>query len=163
MRRCPRFALGSALCLSLVGLSAAIAGSQLTVGDFALKMALAMKLTAPEGGFNAESATAALRDAGVVLKGDFDSELNEGGLVQALNQVGLKLTTSSPDRIVSEPRADKILRAFEGNLAEARGVFRGKLLCKGGSNDGGKCRQDSQCPGGQCLPAPRKHASEAEP
>lgn len=109
MKRILGFALGLMLCTGL----AVAADSPFTVGDFAVKMAKAMDLAAPEEGFNADSALTALRDAGVELKGDLGGELKEAELVQVLEQLGLDVTTSNPDRVVSSDRADSILSAFD--------------------------------------------------
>jgi len=117
MKRIFGFALGSVLCLALAGVAATAADLDYTVGDFAVTMATTMNLTVPQAGFNAETATAALREAGVVVKGDLKSALKEADVVNALSQLGLNLTTGNPDRSVSQSRADQILKAFDGALA----------------------------------------------
>jgi hypothetical protein len=138
MKRIFGLALGSVLCLALAGVAATAADSQYTVGDFAVQMAAAMNLAVPNGGFNAETATNALREAGVVLKGDPKSELKEADIVAALSQLGLNLTTTSPDRNVSQARADQILKAFDGVLTTESTSDKGNNPPGGGFGRGGK-------------------------
>lgn len=136
MKRIFGFALGSVLCLALAGVAAMAA--DYTVGDFAVKMATTMNLTAPQGGFNAETAAVALREAGVVLKGELKGELKEADVVAALSQLGLNLTTTTPDRNVSQARADQILKAFDGILATESTSDKGNNPPGGGFGRGGK-------------------------
>ena len=117
MKQGARFMLGLVLGVALAGLAATAAEPDYTVGDFAVAMATTMNLAAPPEGFNAETAATALREAGVVVKRDLKSALNEADVVNALGQLGLNLTTGNPDRSVSQSRADQILKAFDGVLA----------------------------------------------
>ena len=113
--------LGFALYLTLsASLSAAAdppAAPEYTLGDFAVAMATTMRLALPQGGFSAETATAALHEAGIVLKGDSRSALTEADVVSALGQLGLKLTTGNPGRSVPESRAVQIFKALDGAVA----------------------------------------------
>jgi hypothetical protein len=60
----------------------------------------------------AVGAIAALKNAGVEIDGDLDSELTEAAVVDALNQLGLNLTTSIPDGTVSQATANQLLANF---------------------------------------------------
>jgi hypothetical protein len=149
MKRIFGFALGSVLCLALAGVAATAADSDYTVGDFAVTMATTMNLTVPQAGFNAETAAAALREAGVVVKGDLKSALKESDVVNALSQLGLNLTTGNPDRSVSQSRADQILKAFDGALTPGvESSDHGNDPPGGGFGRGGK-KQSSPSDGGR--------------
>ena len=138
MKRLAGFALGTVLCLALASGTMA-AEKNFTVGDFAVQMAAAMKLEAPQGGFDAKTASVALREAGVVLEGDLAKALQEDDVVGALSQLGLTLTTSTPDRAVSQTRAADILKTFDGVFAtEASTSDKGNNPPGGGFGRGGK-------------------------
>jgi hypothetical protein len=117
MRKVLGFALCSVLALPLPAVESTTPGPEYTLGDFAVAVATTIRLAVPQGGFSAESATAALREAGISLEGDSKSALTEADLVKALGQLGLKLTTENPRRHVPEARAVQILKVLEGTVA----------------------------------------------
>jgi hypothetical protein len=133
MKRVLEFALCSVLSVSSSVISGAAADPEYTLGDFAVAMATTMRLAVPQDGFNSETATAALREAGIVLKGDSRSALTEADVVSALGQLGLKLTTGNPGRSVPESRAVQILKVLDGAVAAgAESSDRGGQLPTGG-------------------------------
>ena len=112
MKKIVGFAAGVILCLPLVGLTTMVADSEYSVGEFAVSLANSLDLKAPPAGFDAASAALALREAGVEIGGDLKGELREADMVDALNQLGLNVMTSTPGDAVSQTKANQILKAY---------------------------------------------------
>ena len=112
MKKVVGFVAGLVLCLPLVGIAAMVTDSAYTVGEFAVVLASSLDLAPPEEGFDSETALATLNAAGVALDQDPDAALTEAAVVDALNQLGLNVTTSSPDTAVSRSTANQVLASF---------------------------------------------------
>jgi hypothetical protein len=98
---------------ALIGLALGIASPAAagdgvyTVGDLAVRLAYDLRLeTQGEG---ADIASAALVSKGVTIAGDLGRPLREKELTEILNQLGLRLTTSRPDRPVEAAKVDRLL------------------------------------------------------
>ena len=78
-----------------------------TVGDLAVRLAHDLRLKMQGDG--ADVASAALTAAGVTISGDLGRPLREKDLTEILNQIGLHLTTSRPERPVEEARLNRLL------------------------------------------------------
>ena len=111
MKKIIGFAVGVILCLPLVGITANLDAAHYNLGEFVVDLAGTLNVDS-EGDLDAEAAIAALKNAGVEIDGDLDSELTEAAVVDALNQLGLNLTTSIPDGTVSQATANQLLANF---------------------------------------------------
>jgi hypothetical protein len=92
----------------------------LTVGDLAVRLAgeMALKPSGPD----AEAARQALAGAGVQVGGDLQRTLREKDVADILNQLGLHLTTSKPDRPVDGTKVDRLFDlVFQGTGTENKG------------------------------------------
>jgi hypothetical protein len=98
--------------------SAAVAVSE-SVGGFAVRMATALQLPGPRGGFTAETAAAALWQVDVKVQLALSKPLTEADVTNALSQIGFALRTDEPDRFVSSSRADTIVSTFVNSAAVA--------------------------------------------
>jgi hypothetical protein len=88
--------------------SPAAAGDDVyTVGELAVRLAHDLRLQMQGDG--ADVASAALTAAGVTVSGDLARPLREKELTEILNQLGLHLTTSRPERAVEEAKLDRLL------------------------------------------------------
>lgn len=110
--------------LMLAGSAAVIAApaeeAPATVGDLAVRLAGEMQLK-PEGP-DAEAARAALAAAGVQVTGDLARTLREKDVTEVLNQLGLRLTTSQPDRTVDRTKIGRLLDlVFQAPATEGAG------------------------------------------
>ena len=183
MKRILGLALGSVLCMAVVG-AAVAADANYTVGDFAVNLA---KMVTHRADFTPEAAAAYLEELGVELEGDLSSPVSEAEFVEALNQLGLNLTTSNPQREVAEPHADQVFQLFDrsdtlfsselfklcqdaGQLSNTPCVTDadcigpgGDGFCEivpsivcigGGPNNGQNCVSNADCPGGRCKIPP---------
>jgi len=101
--------LGLSLGLAATGGLAAADDSAdvYTVGELAVRLAQDLRVDLPTE--SAEAATAALASAGVTISGDLTRQLREKDLTEILNQLGLHLTTSKPERPVDEVRLSRLL------------------------------------------------------
>ncbi len=112
MKKVVGFVVGLILCLPLVGITAMVTDSTYTVGEFAVVLANSLDLAPPAEGFDSETALATLGEAGVALDRDAGAALTEAAVVDALNQLGLNVTTSSPGATVSQSTANQLLASF---------------------------------------------------
>lgn len=92
-----------------------IAGS-ISLGDFAVRVAQALKLPAPPTGFTPESAVPAIQTRGVTLRPELSSPLTEADAVALLNALGYKIRTQTPSRVVSGERAEILIETFLNDL-----------------------------------------------
>lgn len=124
MRKVLRAFVGAALSLCLVGALAVAGtakspkGASITNGDFAVKLVEAMRMKAPQGGFNQASAMDALAAIGVKL-GNASEPLTEARLVGALAALGVSVRSSDPARSVMTDKADRVLSTFGRELTKA--------------------------------------------
>ncbi len=105
----------SVAVLSLQPLSLAVASSaepEYTVGEFAIDLA---KMITNKADFSAEEAAGYLKQVGVVLPGTLDSSVSEADLVDMLNQVGVHVGTSNPERTVAADTAGRLFQMFDRN------------------------------------------------
>jgi len=106
-----RFAAIVGLALGMAASGALTAADRtptvFTVGDLAVR--LAQDLRVDLQGEGASAASAALVSAGVTISGDLNRPLREKDVTEILNQLGLHLTTSKPERAVDEVRLGRLL------------------------------------------------------
>ena len=165
-----------ALCSFLLsGTVVASEKQDLTVGDLAVNLT---KLITHRADVEAADAVALLQALGVELPADLEARVSEAGLVDALQQIGVRLTTSNPDRMVSSDDAGRVFSMFDRNdslfSSEAFKLCKGgadnqntpcvtdadclggycqtlqSIKCQGGGNNEGSCMSDADCPGGTC-------------
>jgi hypothetical protein len=98
-------ALGIAACGVLQ--AADVGAAAYTVGDLAIRLAHDLRVEVSAEG--ADVASAALVSAGITISGDLTRPLREKDLIDVLNQLGLHLSTSKPDRTVDEVRLGRLL------------------------------------------------------
>ena len=118
----------SALALLMAGSLATAspapgAPTPISVGDFVLLYAKAVQLSLPPQA-TVETACAALKAAGE-LKGvdlSLDRGLTHGDLVRIGRAGGLKITSSTPDRVLDRTEAEMFLSSFSGILAARSGA-----------------------------------------
>ncbi len=172
----------SATMLCLFPMSMAVASSaapEYTIGEFAVDLA---KMITNKSDFSAEEAAGYLKQVGVELPGTLDSRVSEEYLADVLNQVGLHVGTSNPERTVAADTAGRLFQMFDPNDA----LFAGELFktcqtgdgephqcitdadcapghpctvvqsikCHNGPNDGAPCMNDGDCPMGMCKIPP---------
>lgn len=164
------------LCLVPMGMAvASSAGTDYTVGDFAVNLA---KMITQKSAIEPTDAVVFLDKLGVELHGELDSQVSEQAMTDAFNQLGVSLTTSNPERTVTAQKAGHVFQMFDRNDqlfssesfrlckggagnqnspcisdADCDGGFCQELQsirCKQGPNDGETCMTDSDCPGGVC-------------
>lgn len=85
---------------------------QITVGEFLIQVALALKLQAPQGGFTAESASFALRGKGVAVDTAPATMLTEADAVKVLDGLGYRVETKTPSRTVNDQQARLLITTF---------------------------------------------------
>jgi len=129
-------------------LSVVVASSdepEFTVGEFAVSLA---NMITNKSDFAAQEAAAYLHEVGVELSGDLDSEVTEQDLAEVLNQMGLRVGTSSPERIVTDETADHLFQMFDRNDT----LFTGELFrtCQQGDGEPQQCVTDADCKSGTC-------------
>ena len=88
------------------------ASTTLSLGEFAVKVAAALKLEAPPTGFTPESAAWGLLQRGIRLRAELTSPLTEADAVLILNGLGYKVRTETPSRVMSAERAHLLLETF---------------------------------------------------
>jgi hypothetical protein len=140
----------SVAVFSLLPLSLAVASSaepEYTVGEFAVDLA---KMITNKADFSAAEAAGYLEQVGVELPGTLDSTVSEEELVDVLNQVGVHVSTSNPERTVAADTAGRLFQMFDSNDA----LFAGELFktCQTGDGEPHQCITDSDCaPGHPCT------------
>jgi len=83
-----------------------------TLGDFLVKAATQMKLPAPATGFTPESAAWAMLQKGVRARPELGAPLVEGDMASMLTQLGYRVRTSTPSRVMTRERVDAVLSVF---------------------------------------------------
>jgi len=139
----------SAAVLCLFPVSMAVTSSaapEYTVGDFAVNLA---KMITQKSEIEPEDAVTFLGKLGVELQGELDSRVSEQALTEAFNQLGLSLTTSSPDRTLTAQKADHVFQMFDRNDT----LFAGELFktCQTGSGEPHQCITDADCADGHAC------------
>ncbi len=84
----------------------------MTLGEFAVKAASTLKLTAPAGGFTPESAAWALVARGVKLRPELSSPLVEQDAITLLAGLGYKVRTTTPSRVMTQDRVNILIETF---------------------------------------------------
>jgi hypothetical protein len=142
-----RAVAGLVACFFLLsGAAMASEAQDLTVGDLAVSLT---KLITHKTDVQTEDAVAYLQAIGVELPADLDARVSEAAMVDALQQIGVRLTTSNPDRTVSDADAGRIFRMFDRNDS----LFSSELykVCNvqgDGTGEPRPCVTDSDCEGG---------------
>ena len=84
----------------------------LVLGDFLMRVAGALQLPPPEGGFKPDSAAFALRGKGIGVRGEMTTRVTEADVVTILNGLGYRVRTTTPSRVVDEARAGLLITTF---------------------------------------------------
>jgi len=84
----------------------------ITVGEFLVQVATALKLQAPQGGFAPDSASFALVGKGVQIETPAASLLTEGDAVKVLDALGYRVVTRTPSRTVNDQQAKLLIATF---------------------------------------------------
>lgn len=84
----------------------------ITIGEFLVHVATALKLQAPQGGFNPESASFALRGKGVQIDTAPTAMLTEADTVKVLDGLGYRVVTKTPSRTVNDQQAKLLIETF---------------------------------------------------
>jgi len=108
--------------------------SDYTVGDLAVRMAHDLGIAAPE--VKPVDASAALAARGITITGDLTRPLLEKDVTEILNQLGLNLTTSRPERRVDEVKVGRLLDLVLGAVG-AEGAGGVSTSDRGNSPPGG--------------------------
>jgi hypothetical protein len=90
----------------------AVPARTITVGEFVVQVAAALKLPAPQGGFNPESAAFALRGKGVQIETPAAAVLTEADAVKVLDALGYRVVTKTPSRTVNDQQAKLLIETF---------------------------------------------------
>ena len=132
IKRIGTIAAAAALCLAFV--TPAVAASDITVGDFVQRLAMAKGLA----GTDARVANVALRGIGVRLPGDlnFANRLTEGDVAVISRAAGLNVRTSNPLNDFSDQQADMFFISFKGDLGGDGNGTRSHTNPGGGSGPG---------------------------
>jgi len=111
--RCGATAVAVAL---VVAVAAPAIAANITVGEFVQRVAIVKNLDA----IDARVATDSLRTAGVRLPADLDlnAQLTESHVVAISRALGLRLTSSNPDRIFESDQVDSYFVAFGSELVD---------------------------------------------
>ncbi len=88
------------------------ADAPIPVGEFLVKVATALGLPAPAGGFTPQNAGAILGSAGIVVQTDPAAPLTEADAVKVMTDLGYRVVTGTPSRTVSAARADLLVKTF---------------------------------------------------
>ena len=84
----------------------------ITVGEFLVQVATALKLQAPHGGFAPDSASFALRGKGAQIETPAASLLTEADAVKVLDALGYRVVTKTPSRTVNDQQAKLLIATF---------------------------------------------------
>jgi hypothetical protein len=108
-----------------------------TVGEFIQQLASTTGLTATD----AQTATLALAEVGVRLPEDlvYDDQLTEGDVIKLSRAMGLRVTTSRPDRYFDQKQVDLFFASFGDELSSAD------------DNTSTSTRDDCAIPSGDCT------------
>ena len=111
--RCGATAVAVALA---VAVAAPAFAANVTVGEFVQRVAIVKNLDATDGLVASES----LRATGVRLPADLDlnAQLTESHVVAISRAVGLRLTSSNPDRVFESDQVDSFFVAFGSELVD---------------------------------------------
>ncbi len=110
-------------------------GQEVTLGDFTVRLAAALQLPGPRGGFIPESAAAALWKVGVRVRPEFRKPLTESDVTSTLSQIGFNLVSVQPDRAVDSSHADAIISTFVGSGTLPERVKRNMVVAAGNGGD----------------------------
>ena len=117
MRRVNRFGLIAVLA-AVAAMGSALAGD-VTVGRFYTEIAKAKQLTAVD----AVSAEASLRAAGFrIPELSLGKSLTEGDITSIANSLGLAVSTSRPNELVSDSQMSQFLSSFSSQLGSKVGT-----------------------------------------
>ena len=111
--RCGATAVAVALA---VAVAAPAFAANITVGEFVQRVAIVKNLDATDGPVAVES----LRAKGVRLPADLDlnAQLTESDVVAISRAVGLRLTSSDPDRVFESDQVESFFVAFGAELVD---------------------------------------------
>lgn len=83
-----------------------------TLGEFAIRAASGLGIQPPQGGFTPESAAWSLVQKGIIVRPELATPLTEADAVEALTQLGFKIRTTTPSRVVSRDRFEILCGSF---------------------------------------------------
>ena len=103
-----------------VAVAAPALAANISVGEFVQRVAIVKNLDAADGLVASDS----LRATGVRLPADLDlnAQLTESYVVAISRAVGLRLTSSDPDRVFESDQVDSFFVAFSSELADPTAV-----------------------------------------
>ena len=132
IKRIGTIAAVATLCLAFV--TPALAGSDITVGDFVQRLAKAKGLV----GTDARVANDALRGIGIRLPGDLNyrNHLTEGDVAAISRAAGLTVRTSNPLNDFSSQQTDMFFISFKNDLDGDGNSLRSHTNPGGGSGPG---------------------------
>jgi hypothetical protein len=108
--RCGATAVAVALVMAM---AAPVLAANVTVGEFVQRVAIVKNLDATD----AQVARDSLRASGVRLPDlDLNAPLTESDVVAVSRAVGLRLTSSNPDKMFESDQVDNFFVAFTGEL-----------------------------------------------
>ena len=88
------------------------APAAVTLGEFAVRAASGMGVLPPPTGFTPEGAAWSLVPKGIRLRPDLAGPLTEANVIDALTQLGFKIRTTTPSRVVSRDRFEILCKSF---------------------------------------------------
>jgi hypothetical protein len=120
MRRLIRIALVALAALAVLIPAHAAAGN-VTVGDFLTKLAHTMNLPASDGA----TAAASLKAAGVNLPAlDLKAPLNEGTVARIAGSMGMKVSTSNPQRAFGQNQMNAFTTSFSSEIQRSGAIVK---------------------------------------
>ncbi len=120
MKRVTRIVLVILAALAVMIPAYAAAGN-VTVGDFLAQLARTMNLPASDGA----AAAASLRAAGVNLPAlDLKATLNEGTVARISGSLGMKVSTSNPQKVVGQGQMNAFTTSFGSEIQRFAGTVK---------------------------------------
>jgi len=111
----PVLPLALTLLMAFAAFSVAFPQEQagpMTLGEFLVRVATALQLPAPAGGFTPPTAATSLQGRGIVTEADPAGSLREADAVKVLAALGYRVVTETPSRTVDAARAELLIRTF---------------------------------------------------
>jgi hypothetical protein len=109
-------AVAVAVCLVSLAVAPAMADGSIRVGQFLIRMAEFKNIRA----LDSETAADGLRAVGVRVPADLDhgALLTEADVARLSSLVGVRVTTSTPDRVFDEVQVDRFFASFSDEFSE---------------------------------------------
>lgn len=88
------------------------AAGPVMLGEFAVRVVKGLGLQPASGAVTPEGAAWILLQKGIRIRPELDSPLTEADAVGVLNDLGYRIRTTTPSRVMSRDRLDILLAAF---------------------------------------------------